>query len=138
MTIADDCSQMSHARRKKVGAVLIQGDNIISHGWNGTPSGDDNNCEHELENGELVTKPEVTHAEMNVFGKLLDSPQPVSTKNSTLYVTLSPCMECAKLIKRAGVSTVIYRDQYKSEDGIKHLTERGVNVIRYGDIIRDE
>lgn len=123
-------SQLSAAKRKKVGGALVKNDNVISYGWNGTPSGDDNNCEFIID-GEMVTKPEVTHCEMNVYGKLLDSPDPVSTRGSTLYLTLSPCFECAKLIKRAGTSEVVYLEKYRNEDGIYFLQSRGVNVRQF-------
>lgn len=131
-------SQLSSAKRKKVGGALVKHDNVISYGWNGTPAGDDNNCEHELENGELVTKPEVTHCELNVYGKLLDSPSPISTRDSTLYLTLSPCFECAKLIKRSGTSEVVYLEKYRNEEGIYFLQSRGVHVRQFTTLVKAE
>jgi dCMP deaminase len=135
MGFALGASSMSKAQRKKVGGVLIKDDNVISYGWNGTPSGEDNNCEDVLPDGTLVTKDSVTHCEMNVYGKLLDSPHPVSTRGSVLYLTLSPCKECAKLIKRAGTTEVIYFEEYRNTEGINFLSERGVNVRQFSGTI---
>ena len=151
MDIAIRISQMSHATRAKVGALIVKHDNIISMGWNGTPAGDDNACEcveHAPDNltmspelvektfplvdaaglrYRLVTKPEVLHAESNALMKLVAS-DGVSSEGSTLYVTLSPCRECAKLIKQAKISRVVYRDSYRDSSGIKFLEERGVVI----------
>lgn len=124
-------AQESKAVRKKVGGVLIKNQNIISYGWNGTPSGDDNTCEDVDELCNLITKKEVTHCEMNIFGKLLDSDHPQSTKGSELFLTLSPCFECAKLIKRAGTVRVVYDEEYRNPEGIYFLRERGVIVEKY-------
>lgn len=118
---------MSHAERKKVGAVLANNTNILSYGWNGTPAGDDNTCETTNGAGELVTKPEVLHAESNALMKLVSSGSSRS-EGATLYVTLSPCFECAKLIKQAKISRVVYKEQYRDASGISFLTSRGVVV----------
>lgn len=126
MDIAARVAAMSYARRAKVGAVLAHNNNIISYGWNGSPSGQDNNCENEI-NGVLSTKPEVLHAESNVLMKLVASGG-TGSSGSTLYVTLSPCFECAKLIKQAKISRVVYRDQYRDSSGIDFLTSLGVVV----------
>lgn len=124
-------AQESKAVRKKVGGVLTKNQNIISYGWNGTPSGDNNTCENVTDDGSLVTKAEVTHCEMNIFGKLLDSEHPQSTKGSELFLTLSPCFECAKLIKRAGTVRVVYDEEYRNPEGINFLRQRGVIVEKY-------
>lgn len=121
---------MSRARRSKVGALLEKGDNIISYGWNGTPAGDDNNCEIELEDGTLKTKPEVLHAESNALSKLTRHGG-IGSSGSTLYVTLSPCFECSKLIKQAGIKRVVYRDAYRDTSGIDFLQERNVIVEKF-------
>jgi dCMP deaminase len=118
---------MSHARRKKVGAIIATENNILSYGWNGTPSGDDNNCEIENEDGTLTTKPEVLHAESNALMKLVSSGG-VGAQGSTLYVTMSPCKECAKLIKQAKVKRVVFKEQYRDTGGIEFLRVRGVKV----------
>lgn len=131
MGFAIRAAKMSKARRKKVGGCLIKHENVISYGWNGTPSGEDNNCEDELPDGTLVTKQCVTHCELNVYGKLLNSEHPVSTADSTLYVTLSPCVECAKLIKRSGTTQVVYLEKYRDTSGIDFLSQRGVNVRQF-------
>lgn len=123
-------AKMSKAVRKKVGGVLVANGNPISYGWNGTPAGDDNTCE-DLIDGQLVTKPEVTHCELNVYGKCLDSGTGISTRDSTLYLTLSPCAECAKLIKRAGTVEVVYLEEYRDPAGIYFLQRRGVNVRKF-------
>ncbi len=127
MDIALRVAQMSKARRSQVGAVLTNGDNIISYGWNGTPSGDDNNCEHEKEDGTLETKRHVLHAEANALMKLVSSGG-VGAHGATLYVTLSPCFECAKLIKQSKISRVVYREQYRETGGVDFLRQRGVQV----------
>ena len=127
MSIAAKVAQMSYARRAKVGAILAKDDNIISYGWNGTPSGDDNTCELELEDGSLQTKPEVLHAESNLLSKLTKSGG-TGSSGATLYVTLSPCAECAKLIKQSGIARVVYRDKYRDSSGIDFLNSRGIIV----------
>jgi dCMP deaminase len=126
MDLAKRISQMSHSRRSKVGAVLVKDDNIISYGWNGTPAGDNNNCEHETEDG-LVTKPEVVHAESNTLMKLAAKGGSGSV-GSYLYCTLSPCIECSKLIKQSQVARVVFGEIYRSTDGIDFLQSRGVSV----------
>lgn len=129
MDTADRISQLSHAQRKKVGAVVVKDDNIISYGWNGTPSGDSNECEDVLPDGSLVTKSSVLHAELNALMKLA-SHGGVGSAGSSLYVTLSPCIECAKLIKQAKIKNVFFREQYRDDAGIMFLRDRGVDVIQ--------
>lgn len=127
MDIALRVAKESHARRAKVGAVLVKDDRIISYGWNGTPAGDDNTCEFEHPDGTLTTKPEVMHSESNTLGKLAGAGGEGSF-GSTLYVTMSPCFECSKLIKQAKIKRVVFREQYRDTNGIDFLTQRGVKV----------
>jgi len=130
--IAERVGQMSHATRKKVGAVLVKDNNILAFGYNGTPSGMDNSCEDTapiLDHGDeiiTVTKREVLHAESNAIAKIAKSTQ--SADGATLYVTLSPCFECAKLIIQCGIQEVYYREKYRDESSITFLKENGVWV----------
>lgn len=122
MTVAEQYAQLSTAERHKVAAIIVKDGRVISIGYNGTPSGWDNACEDE--NG--VTKPEVIHAEANAILKLARSTE--SGEGAAMFVTLSPCIECAKLIDGAGISAVFYRDEYRSTAGIEFLRKRGVHV----------
>lgn len=129
-------SKLSHARRLKVGAVLVRDDRIISVGYNGTPSGRDNNCEIVIMRTldgpfvekELKTKPEVCHAEMNVIA--FAAKYGVATNNCSMIVTHSPCFECSKLMIQAGIKEVYYENEYRIKDGINFLKECDVNVQR--------
>ena len=121
--IAEIISKHSKAERKKVGAVLVKNNRIISIGYNGTPSGFDNTCE---ENG--ITKKEVIHAESNCITKCARSNE--SSDGSSLYVTLSPCMECSKLIIQSGIKEVFYKEEYRDTDGIKLLNKANINCIK--------
>lgn len=112
----------SYCRRRQVGALIVKDKMIISDGYNGTPSGFENICEDE--NG--VTKPYVLHAEANAISKVAKSGN--SSEGATLYVTASPCIECAKLIIQAGISRVVYRDEYRLTDGIDLLRRAGIEV----------
>ena len=112
----------SYCKRRQVGALLVKNKMIISDGYNGTPSGFENICEDE--NG--VTKPYVLHAEANAITKVAKSGN--SSEGATLYVTASPCMECAKLIIQSGIRRVVYRDAYRLTDGIDLLTAAGIEV----------
>lgn len=103
--------------------MVVKGNMIISDGYNGTPSGFDNVCEDE--NG--VTHPYVLHAEANAITKLARSSN--NSDGSTLYVTASPCIECAKLIIQAGIKRVVYAEKYRLEDGINLLKRAGIEVI---------
>ena len=126
--IADCVSELSYGKRAKVGCVIVsEGGQIISHGWNGTPTGFDNCCEYFGEDGELHTKPEVLHAESNAILKCARFGN-ASTNNSTIYVTLSPCRDCAKLIIQAGVKRVCYKEKYRDTSGIDFLKENGIIV----------
>lgn len=114
----------SYCRRRQVGALIVKDRMIISDGYNGTPSGFENVCEDE--NG--VTKPYVLHAEANAITKVAKSGN--SSAGSTLYVTASPCVECAKLIIQSGISRVVYRDEYRLTDGIELLQRAGIEVVK--------
>ena len=114
--ITKNIASLSHCTRSKVGAVLVKTGNLISFGYNGTPAGMDNCCE---ENN--VTKDEVIHAEMNAILKAAKSGKAV--EGSTLYLTLSPCKECSKLILQSGVKKVVYLNRYRNLDGIQFLSQ---------------
>lgn len=115
----------SRAVRLKVGALIVKDGRIISDGFNGTPSGFDNVCEYEL-CGKLVTKREVLHAEANAITKVAKST--MSCDGATLYVTDSPCFDCAKLIIQSGIARVVYDREYRITDGIELLRKAGVAV----------
>ena len=122
LAMAEIWAQNSYCKRMKVGALLVKDRTIISDGYNGTPSGFENVCEDE--NG--VTKPYVLHAEANAITKVAKSGN--SSEGATLFVTASPCAECAKLIIQAGISRVVYRDAYRLTDGIDLLKRAGIQV----------
>ncbi len=117
-------AENSYCIRRKVGALIVKDKMIISDGYNGTPSGFENVCEDE-ETGR--TKPYVLHAEANAITKVAKSGN--SSEGATLYVTASPCIECAKLIIQAGIRRVVYCDAYHSDDGIELLERVGIEVI---------
>lgn len=145
MKVAETFAGLSSARRLHVGAIVVKDDRIISIGYNGTPSGWDNNCEDKFycDDGDwseqllpkdanqwmkykLVTKPEVLHAETNAIAKLAKSTE--SGNGATLFVTHAPCLDCAKLVYQSGISSVFYRNSYRNEDGIRFLEKAGVGV----------
>lgn len=115
-------AENSYCKRRQVGALVVKDKMIISDGYNGTPSGFENVCEDE--GG--ITKPYVLHAEANAITKLARSGN--NSEGSTLYVTASPCIECAKLIIQAGIRRVVYAEKYRLTDGIDLLTRAGVEV----------
>ena len=146
-------AQLSHAVRLQVGAVIVKDDSVISYGYNGMPSGWDNNCEDRVypnkyagdfeqhydefdsmfpftdENGErykLKTKPEVLHAESNAVAKLARSSQ--SGRDASIFVTHAPCIDCAKLIYQSGISSVYYRNSYRDMAGLEFLVKSGIEV----------
>ena len=121
LEMAEVWAQNSYCKRRKVGALLVKDRTIISDGYNGTPSGFENICE---ENG--VTKPYVLHAEANAITKIARSGN--NSDGSTLYVTDSPCIECAKLIIQAGIKRVIYSREYRLTDGVDLLRRAGIEV----------
>ena len=159
-TIATEVAKMSHAKRLQVGAIVVKDDRIISMGYNGMPAGWDNDCENvewcsaggwlsaeEILEGwpyegtyldadgntmqgryRLKTKPEVLHAEPNAIAKLAKSTE--SGEGADLFVTHSPCIDCAKLIYQSGIRRVFYGEDYRDDTGIKFLKQSGVEVIK--------
>ena len=117
----------SYCVRRQVGALIVKDRSIISDGYNGTPCGFENVCEDE----QGCTKPYVLHAEANAISKVAQSGN--SSKDATLYVTASPCVECAKLIIQAGIKRVVYRDAYRLTDGIDLLVRAGIIVEQVTD-----
>ena len=122
LEMAQVWAKNSYCKRRQVGALLVKDRMIISDGYNGTPCGFENVCEDE--NG--VTKPYVLHAEANAITKVAKSGN--SSQGATLYVTASPCVECAKLIIQAGITRVVYRDEYRLTDGVDLLRRAGIEV----------
>lgn len=114
----------SYCKRRQVGALLVKDKMIISDGYNGTPSGFENVCE----DSSGATKPYVLHAEANAITKVAKSGN--SSQGATLYVTASPCVECAKLIIQAGIKRVVYKDEYRLTDGIDLLRRAGIETER--------
>lgn len=156
MKTAETFADLSHAQRLHVGAIIVKDDRIISIGYNGMPAGWDNNCEDVVwdpgaggwldpeefdakypyeawHNGAqrlvrhgLKTKPEVLHAETNAIAKLAKSTE--SGLDASIFITHSPCLNCAKLIYQSGINSVYYRNAYRSEDGVQFLKQSGVKV----------
>ena len=127
LDIAERVAEMSLAQRLKVGAIIVKNDNIVSMGWNGNPSGFDNCCEIQNPDGTLTTRPETIHAESNALMKLARSGG-VGSLGATMYTSYSPCPECAKLIKQAGIDRVVYKHQYRLTGGLDMLKSLGVTV----------
>jgi len=121
MRMAIEWAKLSHCERKQVGALIVKDRMIISDGFNGTPTGFENPCEEANE-----TKWYVLHAEANAILKVAGSTQ--SCKNSTLYITLSPCKECSKLIHQSGIKRVVYANAYKDTSGLDFLEKAGVEI----------
>jgi dCMP deaminase len=132
MDWASRTAQLSHARRLQVGAVIVKDDSVISYGYNGMPAGWDNDCENVIgyHHGEPVykTKPEVLHAESNAIAKLAKSSN--SGVGADLFVTHSPCLECAKLIHQSGIGRVYYNENYRDNAGVKFLEKSGIEVVK--------
>ena len=126
MAMAKSCTLASKAVRKKVGCVVVKNGQVISNGFNGTPSGFDNTCEVND-----VTKPEVLHAESNALMKLAQSTN--SSTGSTMYLTCSPCFDCAKLIIQAGVERVVYEESYRKLDGLELLQRANIQIDKFND-----
>lgn len=165
MSIADLTSKLSYAKRLQVGAVIVKGNQIIGTGYNGMPAGWENTCENTellpypidhidpteiwhqypyqgkfwIDGKEvdtrfrLKTKPEVLHAESNALMKVAKSTE--SSDGATLFCTHAPCIECAKLIYQAGISSVYYRDQYRDSSGLEFLKQGDINVHQFNDSI---
>lgn len=147
LDIAERSMEMSYAIRRKVGCVIVRDGRILSDGWNGMPPGMDNACETGLD-GEYIplsilrmmldhdtkylkTKPEVLHAETNAIAKLCRHGD--SSEGATAYVTIPPCIECAKLLHRAGIVRIVFRSEYVSTKpgGVEYLHERHVEIVNY-------
>ena len=130
MKTAEIFSELSHAKRLHVGAIVVKDDRIISIGYNGMPAGWDNNCEDVIQHSDdttsLKTKPEVLHAETNAIAKLARSSE--SGLGADIFITHSPCLDCAKLIFQSGIKRVWFREQYRSTEGVDFLTKSGVSV----------
>lgn len=131
MDTAERFAQLSSAKRLQVGAVVVKDNRIISIGYNGMPSGWDNACEYEYVNpqtkvSEIVTKDEVIHAEANAISKLARDGE--SGLGSSMFITHAPCVQCAKLIYGAGISSVYYRNSYRDTAGIDFLNKCEINV----------
>lgn len=154
MSIADLTSKLSYAKRLQVGAVIVRDNKILGTGYNGTPSGWDNNCEDKIwdtgaggwlspeemkehypyvdDEGmryNLRTKPEVLHAESNALAKVARSTE--TSENAILFCTHAPCIECAKLIYQSGIRSVYYRDHYRSDDGLDFLKQGEIDVHQH-------
>ena len=152
MDWAERTAQLSYAKRLQVGSIIVKEDRVISMGYNGMPSGWDNNCENTEYVGSdeqipspdemkrlgftgtdqgwyrLKTKPEVLHAETNAISKLAKSSE--SGDGATIFITHAPCLDCAKLIYQSGINSVFYRNSYRSTDGIEFLTKSGLEVTQ--------
>ncbi|MBL69552.1 MAG: CMP deaminase [Verrucomicrobiales bacterium] len=141
LDMANTWGQLSKALRRKVGCLIVKDGAIISDGYNGTPSGFNNECEIKVpspklvvdDEGQLVegtyklkTKPEVLHAESNAITKLAKSTQ--SSDGATMYITISPCVECSKLIIQSGIKRVVFREFYKSQEAINFLKKANITV----------
>ena len=124
LKMAMEWAKLSHCERKKVGSLIVKDRMIISDGYNGTPSGFENCCEDEAGKTHWF----VLHAEANAILKLAGSTQ--SAKDSTLYLTLSPCKECSKLILQAGIKKLVYIDEYSDFDGVEFLKNHGIEVLK--------
>ena len=123
MQMAIIWAENSYCKRRKVGALIVKDKMIISDGYNGTPAGFENICEDE--NG--LTKPYVLHAEANAITKIARSNN--SSEGATLYVTASPCIECAKLIIQAGIKRVVYAEKYRLEDGLELMKRENIELL---------
>ena len=125
MRMAEELAKLSYAERKKVGCLIVKDTQIISEGFNGTPAAFDNSCEYYNHLDEIYTKPEVLHAESNAITKLARSTN--DSSESTVYVTLAPCYDCAKLIIQAGIKRVVYKEEYPS-NGLDLLRRAGISI----------
>ncbi|WP_400075284.1 deoxycytidylate deaminase [Winogradskyella sp. R77965] len=128
LRIAEEWGKLSHCKRKQVGALIVKDRMIISDGYNGTPTGFENYCEDD----KGYTKWYVLHAEANAILKVASSTQ--SCKGATLYITLSPCKECSKLIHQAGIIRVVYQRGYKDDSGLQFLKKAGIELEHIEDL----
>ncbi len=122
LRMAREWAKLSYCERRQVGALIVRDRMIISDGYNGTPSGFENFCEDD----EGYTKWYVLHAEANAILKVAGSTQ--SCQNATLYITMSPCKDCSKLIHQSGVKRVVFMEAYKDDSGVQFLKKAGVTV----------
>ena len=135
MLSAENYAALSHARRLRVGCVIVRDQRIISIGYNGMPAGWDNNCEDVVVDGltsSLVTRPEVLHAETNAIAKLASSTE--SGAGATIYVTHAPCLDCSKLIYQSGLKRCIYRNSYRDRAGLDFLERSSIEVQQCVDV----
>ncbi len=130
MKTAEIFAELSHARRLHVGAIIVKDDRIISIGYNGMPAGWDNNCEDAVQHSDdtvtLKTKLEVLHAESNAIAKLARSNE--SGEGADIFITHSPCLECAKLIYQSGIRRVFFGEEYRDNIGLQFLKQSGVEI----------
>ncbi len=124
LKMASEWAKLSHCNRKQVGAIIVKNGMIISDGYNGTPSGFNNQCEDENGNTQWY----VLHAEANAITKVARSTN--SADNSTLYLTLSPCRECSKLILQSGIQRLVFKDRYKDDSGLGFLEDAGIEIVQ--------
>lgn len=146
LRMAEIWASLSKAKRKKVGCLIVKNGSIISDGYNGTPSGFDNACEvvssidmckmevdydgkYVKGTFKLTTKPEVLHAESNAITKLAKSTQ--SSDGATMYITISPCLECSKLMIQSGIRRLVFGEFYRSQEGINLLKKANIEVVNY-------
>ena len=136
MKVAELTSTLSYAKRLQVGSVIVKGNKILATGYNGMPSGWDNECEtveiveiDEKFSKQLVTKQEVLHSETNAIAKVSASTE--SSEGSTMFCTHAPCINCAKLIYQSGINSLYYRNTYRDTSGIEFLEKSGVSVTKY-------
>jgi dCMP deaminase len=123
LKMASSWAELSHCVRKKVGAIIVKDDAIISDGYNGTPAGFNNSCENDLGDTHWY----VLHAEANAILKVAKSAN--DARGATLYLTLSPCKDCSKLVLQAGIKRVVYLNEYKDTEGVTFLREAGIDVV---------
>lgn len=130
LNVAKLCAKNSYAKKLQVGAIIVKDGQIISDGFNGTPCGFENKCEVISMDGSLHTLSYVLHAESNAILKCAKYGRP--TNGSTLYITHSPCIECAKLIIQAGIIRVVYLEDYRKAEGLELLKKAGIDIKKYG------
>ena len=123
LKMAKEWAKLSYCKRRQVGALIVKGKMIISDGYNGTPTGFENSCEDD----ENYTKWYVLHAEANAILKVASSTQ--SCEGATLYITLSPCKECSKLIHQSGIKRLVYANAYKDDSGLRFLEKAGIELV---------
>lgn len=128
LRMAREWSKLSFCKRKQVGALIVKDKMIISDGYNGTPTGFENKCEDQ----EGSTKWYVLHAEANAILKVASSTQ--ACQGATLYITMSPCKECSKLVHQAGITRIVYVNEYKDNEGIAFLEKAGVSIEHISDL----